>query len=222
MLYVIRLVFVFLFSWPAMAIDIGPMTVVMEPSQSFVSRTVTNNSTAPKIYEIRANKISNPTANGQQLDMKRGELLYSPKRFVLHSKQVQNVKFYYRGDVDDHERYYQVIFTESPTAQTDESEKNIRRGALEIKLELQSILVVRPRKMQFNYQLDKGSSAIKNTGNTFFEFMVKDGCEQPDGKADSKYLLPGDIYHNVKVSESGNQKVIVFQSRFIPVGNDCW
>ncbi|ATD37174.1 hypothetical protein BHG40_03810 [Aeromonas salmonicida subsp. masoucida] len=62
----------------------------------------------------------------------------------------------------------------------------------------------------------------KQRRNTYFEFMVKQGSEQSDIEADSKYLLPGETYRNTKISQSGNQKLIVYQSRFIAVGKDCW
>jgi hypothetical protein len=52
--------------------------------------------------------------------------------------------------------------------------------------------------------------------------MVKRGCQQADSEADSKYLLPGETYHNPGINQPGNQKLIVYQSRFIPVGKDCW
>lgn len=211
-----------LLALPVSAIDIGPMTAVLESTDEFMARTVTNNGTTPKIYEVRAAKISNPMASGQLLAMPPGELLYAPKRFVLHSKQQQNVKFYYKGVADDQERYYRVTFIESPAAQAGGHEDKSRKSKLDIKIELQSILVVRPRQVRFEYQLHPGEASITNTGNTFFEFMVKRGCEQPDSEADSKYLLPGETYRNTKISQSGNQKLIVYQSRFIAVGKDCW
>ena len=37
-----------------------------------------------------------------------------------------------------------------------------------------------------------------------------------------KYLLPGETYHNPGINQPGNQKLIIYQSRFIPVGKDCW
>ncbi len=207
---------------PVNAIDIGPMTAVLESTDEFMARTVTNNGTRPKIYEVRAAKISNPTASGQLLAMLPGELLYAPKRFVLHSKQQQNVKFYYKGVADDQERYYRVTFIESPAAQVAGHDNKSRKGMLDVKIEMQSILVVRPRQVHFQYQLNQTEGSIINTGNTYFEFMVKRGCEQPDSEADSKYLLPGETYRNTKISQSGNQKLIVYQSRFIAVGKDCW
>lgn len=104
----------------------------------------------------------------------------------------------------------------------DEGSQTQHRGTVEVKLALQSILVVRPRQSRFAYQLDPAQSAITNTGNTYFEFMVKRGCQQADSEADSKYLLPGETYHNPGINQPGNQKLIVYQSRFIPVGKDCW
>lgn len=154
--------------------------------------------------------------------MPPGELLYSPKRFVLHAKQQQNVKFYYKGVSDAQERYYSVTFVETPAALVGNDNNGHHKGTMDIKIELQSILVVRPRQSRFAYQLDPVQSAITNTGNTYFEFMVKRGCQQADSEADSKYLLPGETYHNPEINQPGNQKLIVYQSRFIPVGKDCW
>ncbi|WP_447835585.1 molecular chaperone [Aeromonas salmonicida] len=198
------------------------MTAIMEPAAEFMARTVTNNSGSPKVYEVNVDKISNPTTKGQVISMTPGELLFTPKRFMLHTRQVQNVKFYYKGPADSQERYYRVTFTESPVAQVDDGKQALRRGAVVMKLALQSILVVRPRQERFEYRLDQAAGSITNTGNSFFEFMVKQGCDQPDSVADNKYLLPGETYHNPKISQIGNQKLIVHQSRFIPVGKDCW
>ncbi|WP_447832573.1 fimbria/pilus periplasmic chaperone [Aeromonas salmonicida] len=210
------------FSWPTLAIDIGAATTIMEPSIDFLTKTVTNNNETTKIYEVQVKKITNPTVNGLPIDMPAGELLYSPKRFVLRAGQQQNVKIFYKGEPDYQERYYWLTFIESPAAQLATKEDTAATGTQEMKVALQSILVVRPRQVRFEYQLNPGEASITNTGNTFFEFMVKRGCEQPDSEADSKYLLPGETYRNTKISQSGNQKLIVYQSRFIAVGKDCW
>lgn len=210
------------FSWPTFAIDIGSATTIMEPSIDFLTKTVTNNNETTKIYEVQVKKITNPTVNGLPIDMPAGELLYSPKRFVLSAGQQQNVKVFYKGESDHQERYYWLTFIESPAAQLATKEETAATGTQEMKLALQSILVVRPRQVHFQYQLNQTEGNIINTGNTYFEFMVKQGCEQSDMEADSKYLLPGETYRNTKISKSGNQKLIVYQSRFIAVGKDCW
>lgn len=206
----------------AWAIDIGPMTAIMEHDEEFISRTVTNNASTPKLYELAAYRITSPTADEAILPMAPGELLFAPKRFVLHPDQRQHVKLYYKGPGDRQERYYRVVFTEVPVAQAGTPDNAGKRSSIEMTIALQSILVVRPRQERFEYRLDQAAGSITNTGNSFFEFMVKQGCDQPDSMADSKYLLPGETYRNPKISQSGNQKLIVHQSRFIRVGKDCW
>ncbi|MCE9933878.1 fimbria/pilus periplasmic chaperone [Aeromonas salmonicida] len=204
-----------------LAIDIGQVTAILEPTRAFMARTVTNNENTPKIYTVRVEKISNPTSNGQSLDMPAGELLYTPKRFVLHGRQTQNVKIYYKGPEDDIERYYRITFIESPPAHLNDGQESRRSGALYLNIELQSILVVRPRLVRFSYELDEVEAALKNSGNTFFEFIVKSGCDEPDDKADTKYLLPGDAYINNKIAQPGNEKIIIYDAKFIRIGTRC-
>lgn len=206
---------------PVTAIDIGAMTAIMEPSSDLIARTIINNDRLPKVYEVKVQKISDPTAKGYPLAMLPGELLYTPKRFVLHEGQRQNVKLYYKGAKDDQERYYRVFFVESPAAQLEKKPPVDRKGTLELNIEVQSILVVRPRQEKFNYELDESAGTIRNTGNTFFEFIVKQGCDEPDSTADTKYLLPGETWYNTKIAQSGNQKLIVYDRRFMTIGQAC-
>lgn len=211
-----------LFVTPAKAIDIGALTTVIESQQDFLSQSITNNTGSVKIYTLAVSKWSNPTAAGQLLVPPPGELLYAPKRFVLRPGQQQNIKFYYRGEQDSMERYYRVTFTESPAAQPGDHLNVPRKSALEMKFELQSHLVVRPRQENMAFQVDKAASTIRNTGNSYFEVMVKEGCDQPDSEADSKYLLPGELYFNPKIGNGNNKKFIVYKSGFIPIEKECW
>lgn len=212
----------FLFNTQSWAIDIGPMTAIMESKEGFVARTVTNNASKNKLYELSAYRITSPKADEALLPMSPGELLFSPKRFMLQPNQRQHVKLYYHGPSDRQERYYRVVFAEVPVAQAVTLDSIGKGSTVEVIVVMESILVVRPRDELFEYRLDKIEGSITNIGNTFFEFMVKQGCDQPDSVADNKYLLPGETYRNLKISQSGNQKLIVHQSRFIPVGKDCW
>ncbi|HDX8346005.1 TPA: molecular chaperone [Aeromonas dhakensis] len=201
--------------------DIGPITIAMEPQQTLITRTIKNNGTSTKTYQLETQKISDPTSNGKLLTMSPGELLYTPKRFFLHAGQTQNVKIYYKGPADEQERYYQVTFIESPAAQPESQVPTTPTGMLEMNVALQSILVVRPRHVKFEYVLDEVSGNIRNSGNTFFEFMVKQDCTQPDSQADSKYLLPGEIHHNEKIKNIESKLFIIYASRFIPLRREC-
>ncbi|WP_408907772.1 fimbria/pilus periplasmic chaperone [Aeromonas salmonicida] len=125
----------------------------MEPSIDFLTKTVTNNNETTKIYEVQVKKITNPTVNGLPIDMPAGELLYSPKRFVLRAGQQQNVKIFYKGEPDHQERYYWLTFIESPAAQLATKENTAATGTQEMKLALQSILVVRGVVAQISQQI---------------------------------------------------------------------
>ncbi|HDZ8847780.1 TPA: fimbria/pilus periplasmic chaperone [Aeromonas veronii] len=209
------------FSAHVLAMDIGSMTASMDPKEDFLVRTLANMSLSPKVYEVELEKINDPTDHGATIPTVQGELLFAPRRFTLHARRTQNVKFYYNGPADAQERYYRITFTESPVAQVDDGSQTQHRGTVEVKLALQSILVVRPRQVRFEYQLDPAKGSITNTGNTYFEFMIKKGCEQPDHEAESKYLLPGESYQNSKIGKTGNQHMIIYQQRFVPLGKEC-
>ena len=75
----------------AAALDIGAMTLAMVPEQEFITRTLTNNSASPKLYDIAGytqnGKISDPTVrtktqchfpSGGRTPTVPGELLFAP------------------------------------------------------------------------------------------------------------------------------------------------
>lgn len=210
-----------LMSLPAWAFDIGPVTTTMESDTEFLTRTVINTSDKPKLYQVKAIKLTTPKIEGKELQIESGELLFSPKRFTLHSRGSQNVKFYYKGSKDDLERYYRITFTEFPAAQTSTPLNAKLSGSVELSLALQSILVVRPRQVNMKYLVDNISGSINNIGNTYFEFMVKDGCKQPESLVDSIFIMPGETYINKKIRSPENQKLIVYQNKFISVDDAC-
>ncbi|MEX0633119.1 hypothetical protein M8494_17900 [Serratia ureilytica] len=45
---------------------------------------------------------------------------------------------------------------------------------------MDTILVVRPRQVNFAYRLDTQRGALTNTGNTYFKFLLKPGCNSTD------------------------------------------
>lgn len=206
----------------ALALDIGPLTVDMDPEQSFITRTITNSSAQSKVYTIKANKLTNPSSSGKAQPIENGELLYAPKQFTLQPGHKQNIKLYYKGATDTVERYYKIIFTEASAAISKPvSIHTNTQSNIEMNISLESILVVRPRELSFDYAIDNINGSIKNTGNTYFEVMVKNGCNQPDTDADSKYLLPGESYQNPKLKGDVNHKIIIFNGKFITIGNAC-
>lgn len=205
------------------AIDIGSLTATMEPKQDFINRMVMNTGSITRVYQVNAVKLDTPKLTGSESKIMGGELLFSPKQFSLAPAQRQNVKLYYKGPQDSTERYYRVTFTElAHVARGGEEEQPTISGALDLKTSIRSILVIRPRNVHFDYKVNLAEGYITNTGNTYFEFMVKQGCDQSDSDADSRYVLPGEKYYNKKLLGDINQKFIVYDNRFVPIGKACW
>lgn len=205
------------------AIDIGSLTATMGPKQDFINRMVMNTGSITRVYQVNAVKLDTPKITGNESKIMGGELLFSPKQFSLAPAQRQNVKLYYKGPQDNTERYYRVTFTElAHVAHGGKEENSTISGALDLKTSIRSILVVRPRNTHFDYKINLTEGYIKNTGNTYFEFMVKQGCNQSDSDADSRFLLPGETYHNEKLLGDRNQKFIVYDNNFVQIGKACW
>lgn len=56
---------------------------------------------------------------------------------------------------------------------------------------MSTILIVRPRKTQFKYEINEETGTIKNTGNTFFRVVIQKGCNGDDESSTQFYMLPG-------------------------------
>ncbi len=58
---------------------------------------------------------------------------------------------------------------------------------------MDTILVVRPREVQFKWSFDKVAGTVSNTGNTRFKLLIKPGCDSTEEEGDAWYLRPGDV-----------------------------
>lgn len=45
---------------------------------------------------------------------------------------------------------------------------------------MSTILIVRPRKTRFQYEINEATGTIKNTGNTYFRVILQKGCNGDD------------------------------------------
>lgn len=216
-----KLIFLFLIAFPCLAIDFGAMNLVMENDQSYLTRKITNNSSSSKIYRISVKKITNPKEDGKEEPLIPGELLFSPSRLVLPPHQANYMKFYYKGPADNQERYYRVEIIESSTAQNNENSAADLLSSLEVNISLQPVLVIRPRKINMQYIIDTRKGMIENTGNTFFEVILKNSCTQQEVDADSKFLLAGEIYFNEKLKSTENPIIINYNDSFINANKAC-
>jgi P pilus assembly chaperone PapD len=202
------------------AINVGTMTFAMDQNQSFVAKRVLNNNKSARIYQVSIRAIDRP---GQQEVHSRpadGELLFAPKQLTLQAGQGEYYKFYYHGPKDNKERYYRVSFREVPTNTLGVMQRQKSGANLEPIVVMDTILVVRPRETKFAYQLDKQRGTIKNTGNTFFKFLLKPGCNSSDEEGITQYLRPGDLLTLPDIKLKG-QKFIIYNDTFINVDKSC-
>lgn len=198
----------------------GTMTFAMTQDQSFVAKRVLNNNASARFYQVSIRAIDRP---GQQEVHSRpadGELLFAPKQLTLQARQGEYYKFYYHGPKDNRERYYRVSFREVPTSLLATGQSKKSAANLEPIVVMDTILVVRPRETQFAYQLDKQRGTLKNTGNTFFKFLLKPGCNSTDEEGITEYLRPGDMLTNPGIKLQG-QKFIIYNDNFINVDKSC-
>ncbi|KFK96840.1 MULTISPECIES: fimbria/pilus periplasmic chaperone [unclassified Serratia (in: enterobacteria)] len=215
-----RLLWLLCLPLSAGAINVGPMTFAMHQDEAFVAKRVLNNNNSARIYQVSIRAIDKP---GQQETRSRpadGELLFAPKQLILQAGQGEYYKFYYHGPKDNKERYYRVAFREVPTNYQDAAQRGKASVNLEPIVVMDTILVVRPRETQFAYQLDKQRGTIKNTGNTFFKFLLKPGCDSTDEEGTTEYLRPGDTLSHPGIKLKG-QKFIIYNDTFINVDKSC-
>lgn len=98
-----------------------------------------------------------------------------------------------------------------------------RQGAgvnLEPIVVMDTILVVRPRQINFAYRLDAQRGTLTNTGNTYFKFLLKPGCNSTDEEGVTEYLRPGDTLTHPGIRLKG-QKFIIYNDKFISVDRSC-
>lgn len=201
------------------AIYIDAMTFDIPDSQEFISKNIINNTKTTQRYTISAIAIDRPGPNEKSSRIENGEILYTPLNFILQPGKFEYFKIFYRGPKDNKERYYRINFSETPIEMMEYSEANKKTQVMP-SISLSTILVVRPRKLDFKYQYDAERGTLTNTGNTYFSILIHKGCVSNDDKAYSMYLLPGQTLreHGLR---GNNRKFIVALDRYYPFGTQC-
>ncbi|MGX5028239.1 molecular chaperone [Enterobacter asburiae] len=189
--------------------------------RSFISKRIFNDSHKQNVYSISAVKIDRPgPGREKRLPIENGELLFTPLTFSLAPDAGEFFKIFYRGPEDDKERYYRIQFREMPVTLFAERKSGKKSEAVPV-IALDTILVVRPRKLMLRYTLDEQTGELTNTGNTYFRIIVHKGCHSTDDEATMRYLLPGETYRSRELSNK-NKKFIVALKKYIPVGSGCF
>ena len=199
----------------AQAISVGNLTFSLPAEADFASKRVVNNNKSARLYRIAVSAIDRPGGSEVRSRPVDGELLFAPHQLVLQAGESEYFKFYYHGPRDNRERYYRVSFREIPT-------RNLTRRSPtggEVSME-DTILVVRPREVQFKWSFDKVAGTVSNTGNTWFKLLIKPGCDSTEEEGDAWYLRPGDVVRQPALRQPGNH-YLVYNDKFIKISDTC-
>ncbi|WP_299998511.1 fimbria/pilus periplasmic chaperone [uncultured Cedecea sp.] len=201
------------------AIYIGDLTFSLPSDQEFVAKRIVNNNKSARLYQVSIIGIDSPSQQEVSTRPADGELLFAPRQLVLQAGQSEYYKFYYHGPKDNKERYYRVTFREIPT-QHGEITNNNGKISLEPIITVDSIMVVRPREVNFKWHYDAASGTVANTGNTWFKLLIKPGCQTTEEEGDAYYVKPGKTVRVPALREKGNH-FIVYNNKFIKISDSC-
>ncbi|MGY8002309.1 molecular chaperone [Klebsiella pneumoniae] len=206
---------------PASAVYFDSIIYDMDASKDFISRPLVNDTSSNNLYTISAYKIARPgNGNERPVPGQDKDLVWSPLQFIVQANGLEYFKLYYRGPGDDIERYYRVIFKETPVTvfpwRMEQKKLNIVPS-----VSMSTILIVRPRKTRFQYEINEATGTIKNTGNTYFRVILQKGCNGDDESSTQFYMLPGDSWTGPE-AKNGNRKYIVALGRYHKLGDGCF
>ena len=204
----------------AQAISVGNLTFSLPAEADFASKRVVNNNKSARLYRIAISAIDRPGGSEVRSRPVDGELLFAPRQLVLQAGESEYFKFYYHGPRDNRERYYRVSFREIPTRNLTRRSPTGGEGSMEPVGGMDTILVVRPREVQFKWSFDKVAGTVSNTGNTWFKLLIKPGCDSTEEEGDAWYLRPGDVVRQPALRQPGNH-YLVYNDKFIKISDTC-
>ncbi|HID9229586.1 TPA: fimbria/pilus periplasmic chaperone [Klebsiella quasipneumoniae] len=204
----------------AQAISVGNLTFSLPAEADFASKRVVNNNKSARLYRITVSAIDRPGGSEVRSRTVDGELLFAPRQLALQAGESEYFKFYYHGPRDNRERYYRVSFREIPTRNLTRRSPTGGEVSMEPVVVMDTILVVRPRQVQFKWSFDKAAGTVSNTGNTWFKLLIKPGCDSTEEEGDAWYLRPGDVVRQPALRQPGNH-YLVYNDKFIKISDTC-
>ncbi|WP_447835583.1 EcpB family pilus assembly chaperone [Aeromonas salmonicida] len=188
-----RTILLLLLTYPlaSQAINVGSITTFIDVGVQEVSKEIENNSDQARLVTVAISRLSSPEENGVEIPMEvDGELLLSPARMMLPAKAKNNVRFFYKGPMDDKERYYRITWRDTALSM-DEQRGERRQAVATTSAQIGTILVVTPRQSHFDYALKDGT--LINQGNASYRVVAYGVCrEKPNEQCKETYYdLPG-------------------------------
>jgi len=205
---------------PVRAIYLNSLIYDIESDKQFLSIPVVNDTSRSNLYTVSAFRIDKPGEGGEnRIRGSEMDVIWSPLSITIPAGGKDFFKVFYRGPKDNQERYFRIVFRESPITiipfRNDEKATDVVPMVT-----MSAILIVRPRNTNLMHAIDERNGVIKNTGNTFFRVIIQKGCNGDDESSEQFYMLPGESYQSAAV-RGENKKFIVALGKYIPLGEMC-
>ena len=190
----------------------------MEADKEFFSKSYINDTKTTNLYSFSVYKIDRPGGHEVGEEIRNGEIIFTPLKKILLPKEQEFFKIFYRGKVDEQERYYKVIISETPfEAQNSVAQK--KSPLFYPTISLETYFVVRPKQPNFKYESDPVEGVLKNTGNTYFRVILHDSCQvSEDETPDVFYLLPQQEYRDARLKKKSRKYIVIFD-KYHSIGN---
>lgn len=188
------LIALMLFTGSVHAINVGEVTTMMGPEDTIVSKEIINTTDTARYVSVNVQRLSSPMAEGVIIPMEsKSELLSTPASIILPGHAKENFRFFYKGRDDNKERYYRLSWNDEPVTEFDVN-KQKKAGEATTSAVINTILVVAPRKEDFNFKWE--NNIVKNTGNVSFRVISYGPCKEKSkdtgqGCRERYYLMPG-------------------------------
>nr|WP_042111208.1 hypothetical protein [Acinetobacter rudis] len=178
----------------SLAINVGDVTSIIEAKQSLIAKEIENPSETARFVGLKVQRLSSPMEGGEIIPMESAaEILSTPSGLVLPGTAKDIFKIIYQGPADDQERYYRLSWLDAPVGSSEDSTapKTAQASAV---AQINTILVVAPRKQKFDYTYKDGQ--VTNTGNVSFRIVAAGACKDVTKDIDGKgcreryYVMP--------------------------------
>ncbi|MDQ8936407.1 hypothetical protein RFH42_07920 [Acinetobacter rudis] len=178
------------------AINVGDVTTIIEAKQSLIAKEIENPSDVARFVGLKVQRISSPMEDGNVIPMENlSEVLSTPSGLVLPGGAKDVFKIIYQGPADDQERYYRLSWLDAPVSSSEDSTSTKTAQASAV-AQINTILVVAPRKQKFDYTYKDG--LVSNTGNVSFRVVAAGACKDASKDINGKgcreryYVMPND------------------------------
>lgn len=185
-------------SFSASAINVGSVTTIMPSNKRLTGKEIKNESPSARVISVNIERVDSPLSNGKVIPLDRSdEILISPSQLMMPGRSKNIIKFWYKGDEDNRERYYRINFTDEPIGE-DEKKSSGKSVLAQARAIISTILVVQPRDKNLDYNVVR--DGVLNKGNVSFRITAMGNCQNEKKECrEMFYVLPGRTYRMKKV-----------------------